>query len=103
MKTYLPDNVPFNLFACCVPVKGSTRSVICDLQRKSFTLIPNGLFEILTKYEGKTLTEVKAIYNGKYDDVINDYFLVLVEKEYILDFTKIESRPRALVCASLAV
>ncbi|HEY4572343.1 MAG TPA: hypothetical protein VIJ26_00200 [Thermoanaerobaculia bacterium] len=39
----------FQLFACCLPVKGARRSLLCDVQRQAFQFIPNGLYEILTE------------------------------------------------------
>jgi len=74
---------PFKLFAHCIPVKGVNRSLICDLQRKSFELIPNILFEIVTTYEGKTIKYIQDIYGTENIQAINDYFDFLIEKEFI--------------------
>ena len=41
----------FKLFASCIPVKGFIRSMIYDLHRFNFELIPNSLYKILTKYK----------------------------------------------------
>ena len=43
------DNSFFKLYACCVPVKGATRSIICDLQRNSFLYITNDVFDVLNR------------------------------------------------------
>jgi|AntRauTorckE5430_2_1112549.scaffolds.fasta_scaffold03484_7 hypothetical protein len=43
----------FQLFACCLPVKGSSRSVVCDIQRNDYQLIPNILYDILIDYKIK--------------------------------------------------
>jgi SPASM domain peptide maturase of grasp-with-spasm system len=72
----------FRLFACCCPVKGARRSVICDLQRHTFAFIPNGLYEILTLHQDKPVNEIKAVYNHAYDDVIDQYLAFLTEQEY---------------------
>lgn len=37
----------FKLFACCIVVKGNSRSTICDFQRNSFILIDNELADKL--------------------------------------------------------
>jgi SPASM domain peptide maturase of grasp-with-spasm system len=75
-KTY------FHLFACCLPVKGAVRSIVCDLQRDRYELIPNSLFEILTEHAGKPVDTVKAFYENEFDDVIDEYFDFLTTKEF---------------------
>ena len=79
----ISSNIKFKLVANCIPVKGANQSVICDLQRNSISLIPNDLYHILTKYEGKTIEDIKSIYNNKYDDVIVEYFEFLLSEEFI--------------------
>ncbi|HEX4961027.1 MAG TPA: grasp-with-spasm system SPASM domain peptide maturase [Thermoanaerobaculia bacterium] len=75
------DEQIFLLFACCVPVMGARRSIICDLQRGAFQLIPNGLAEILKQYRGKTLAAIKDAYKHQYDAQIERYFEFLIELE----------------------
>ncbi len=72
----------FRLYANCVPVKGARRSIICDLQRLRAQFIPNGLYYILTELAGKSISEIKRFYHGKYDQIINEYFDLLIEKDY---------------------
>lgn len=76
MKSY------FVLFACCIPVKGASRSTICDLQRNSFKLVPNTLFEILVEQEGKSIQEIFDAYDNEYNEEIKEYFDFLVDKNY---------------------
>jgi SPASM domain peptide maturase of grasp-with-spasm system len=71
----------FALFACCIPVKGARRSVVCDLQRQSFQFIPNGLYEILTEHAGKSIAEIQAVYDHEYDEEIEEYFAFLQHHE----------------------
>ena len=71
----------FQLFACCVPVRGARRSLLCDLQRQSFQFIPNGLYEILTEQAGKTIAEIKAVYDHEFDEEIDEYFAFLERHE----------------------
>jgi SPASM domain peptide maturase of grasp-with-spasm system len=75
--------LPFKLFAHCIPVYGANRSIICDLQRKSFEFIPNILFEIITKHEGKTINQIEDLYGIENSDSIREYFNFLIEKEFI--------------------
>jgi hypothetical protein len=70
------------LFSCCVAVKGNQRSLVADLQRSSFEFIPNSLFDILAS-ESKSISSIKAQFNNQYDEVINEYFAFLEEKELI--------------------
>ncbi|MDR2126260.1 MAG: hypothetical protein LBP63_05470 [Prevotellaceae bacterium] len=72
----------FKLFSDCIPVKGFRQSIIYDLGRNKYTIIPNDLHEILTNFEGKTLSSIKKYYIGN-DSVINEYFRFLCEHEYI--------------------
>jgi SPASM domain peptide maturase of grasp-with-spasm system len=72
----------FRLYACCRPVRGARRSVICDLQRGTFVFIPNGLYDILTEHQTHTVDAIKALYEHHYDDIINEYFAFLIEHEY---------------------
>lgn len=67
-------DIPFKLFACCFPVSGKERALICDVQRNLFEFIPLALFEILEVLEGKTLNEVKLFFNHLHDDLIEEYF-----------------------------
>ncbi len=71
------------LFANCIPVKGANRSIICDLGRDTYSFIPNDLYDVLTLHEGKTIHEIKTIYNHEFDDVLEEYFAYLLEEEYI--------------------
>jgi SPASM domain peptide maturase of grasp-with-spasm system len=72
----------FRLFACCIPVRGARRSVICDVQRRSFQFIPNGLYEILTEHAGETIDGIKAAYDHEYDEEIDEYFEFLLRHEF---------------------
>ncbi len=72
----------FSLFACCLPVKGARRSLVCDLQRQSFQFIPNGLYEILTEHAGETVDQIKAAYEHEYDTEIDEYFAFLLHHEF---------------------
>ncbi len=72
----------FHLYACCVPVKGYRRSIICDLQRASFLFIPNVLFEILTIHEKKPISAIKKAYPKNESKTIDKYFNHLISHEY---------------------
>jgi len=76
-------NIPFRLFANCIPVYGKKRSTICDIQRHDITLIPNDLYNIIEKYEGKSILFICKEYKNEFDNIILEYFDFLIEKEYI--------------------
>lgn len=67
----------------CIPVKGHTRSTICDIQRHEVKLIPNDLFTILTEHNGKSIKDIKAHYDETDHDVIDEYLSFLLENEYV--------------------
>ena len=71
------------VFACCIPVLGATRAMICDIQRQAYHFIPDSMFEVLSQHKGKTLGQIKAAYNQEYDEIIEEYFDFLVQKEYV--------------------
>ncbi|GEN76402.1 hypothetical protein CHA01nite_21420 [Chryseobacterium hagamense] len=74
----------FMIYSNCLCVKGKTNSIICDLQRGDYEPIPNDLFDILKRYNGKkSIDEIKHIFNNEYDKIIEDYFNFLFEKEFI--------------------
>jgi SPASM domain peptide maturase of grasp-with-spasm system len=70
----------FCLYACCIPVKGFTRSTICDLQRDSYVFIPNSFFEILTEDLNRISVDQLAHEMG--DDSVWAWLNMLIENEY---------------------
>jgi SPASM domain peptide maturase of grasp-with-spasm system len=83
----------FKLHTNCMPVKGSKRSLICDLERKSYDFIPNALYDILTQFDGQTLGAIKETFNQEHNDIIDEYFEFLIEKEYIFYTDNIHDFP----------
>jgi SPASM domain peptide maturase of grasp-with-spasm system len=71
----------FLLYACCIPVKGARRSVICDLQRSKYYFIPGALYEILVNYAGLSPNAIKEKFNRQNDETIDEYFEYLVNNE----------------------
>ena len=82
LKIVSSSNLVFKLFANCVPVKGARRSMIYDLGRNEYCFIPNALYEILIRFEGKTISYVKDYYNEN-ESIIDDYFNFLIDNEFI--------------------
>ncbi|NOU62246.1 grasp-with-spasm system SPASM domain peptide maturase [Marinifilum caeruleilacunae] len=68
----------YQLFSCCVPVRGFARSAIYDLQRKDYWFIPNDLCDLLIKEKGLPISGI----NEKYKHLdIESYFNFLFENE----------------------
>lgn len=76
-------NTYFRVFTSCFLVNGHSRSIICDIQRTDYQLIPNSLFEILTKFPNKSVEEIKIHFINEFDETIDEYLDFLVQKEYI--------------------
>ena len=50
-------NKIFRLYASCIPVKGHSRSIILDMDRTIYYLIPNSLFDIIDTYSNKNISD----------------------------------------------
>lgn len=72
----------FLLFSQSIPVKGYTRSVIADLQRGTFDLIPNALVDLLKMFSQQSIDDVKQNFDHQYDEIIDTYLSFLVKLEY---------------------
>ena len=57
--------------------------MICDLQNNSYQFIPNGLYDILEAYNGKTIDFVKREFDKNYHGIIDEYFEFLVLNNFI--------------------
>lgn len=86
----------FKLFACCIPVKGASRSIICDVQRCKIKLIPDVIYQVLMNIEGATREEIGAAYNGNDDIDVIEWIDFFVENDFAFwcdnpaDFPKID-------------
>lgn len=82
----------FLLFSNCIPVKGASRSLICDLWLQKFHFIPNALYEILTNFNGRTINDVKNSYPSD-TQIIDGYFDFLRKESYIFFPDNVKSFP----------
>jgi len=71
------------LYASCIPVKGSTKGTICDLQRNDIYQIPIVVYDVLTKHIGYSIDDIKSCYEKEKHDIIDHYIKLLIEKELI--------------------
>lgn len=84
----------FILCSNCIPVKGASRSGIADLQNNIFHFIPNGLYDILIFFNGRTIDEIKAHYNFEFDEFIDEYFDFLFSNQLIIFTTNPKYFPK---------
>lgn len=71
----------FCLFAHVIPIRGAVKFVLYDLQREDLQYIPEGLYEILTRYRQRPLNQILEQYEAQYHDSIHEYFSFLEKKE----------------------
>ena len=72
----------FKLFASCIPVRGVSRSTLCDMQRGQIRFIPNDLCDLLLKFESSTFNEILLHYGKEHERTLTEYFEFLVENEF---------------------
>lgn len=72
----------FHLHHRCIPVKGYTRSTICDYERKELSLIPNGLFEIIEESKTASIEELLEGYDEESRQIVQEYLQFLLQKEF---------------------
>lgn len=84
-----PVDIPFHLFSSCIPVKGTVRSAIYDLQREDFEYIPNSLYDILFEFKNISYSNLLDKFETIEDKKnLEDYFNFLFQKEFIF-FSKL--------------
>lgn len=74
----------FMLYSNCIPVRGISESIICDVERRAFLPVVNELFEILEKNQDLSLpvSLLKKHYKNKYDNGIDAFFNYLEKLGY---------------------
>ncbi len=73
----------FQIFSNCKIVKGFNTSIIYDLQRQKYELIPNDLYEIIIQLNQKvTIDKLLIDYGIENKSTINDYLEHLISEEY---------------------
>jgi SPASM domain peptide maturase of grasp-with-spasm system len=78
-----------SLFANCMIVDGHCRSIICDLQRNSYHLIPLSLSNL---FVDKRYIHVPTTFENvsrEHHDILKDYFEFLLEKELVFELSNI--------------
>jgi SPASM domain peptide maturase of grasp-with-spasm system len=63
------------------------------LQKHRAHFIPNGLYFILTRFQGKSSAEIKQAFGGAHDRTIDQYFAFLLRHKYGFICTELERFP----------
>lgn len=93
--TYLLNNIDKKVFvfSCCIPIGGSNRGAIYDLQRETIEFVPNSMIDFLHFINSKDVAILIELFNEKYDlKIVKEYIDFLVEKEFIF-FSKSNNFP----------
>lgn len=70
------------LFACCIPVKGAKRSILCDTQRNTFKLIPNDMYDFISTCASERLRNVYKGYDVSTFNVLDEYISLVMDEEF---------------------
>ncbi|THF51402.1 grasp-with-spasm system SPASM domain peptide maturase [Flavobacterium supellecticarium] len=79
-----------HLFANCLITKGISRSVICDLQRSKYVLIPNSFADLFSKQRYYNLKEAPRIFDQENLSIFHEYVAVLKDHNFIFSCSKKE-------------
>ena len=86
----MEPNKYYRLFAPCIPVLGVRRSVIADLNRHQLFYIPNKLYQILTRGNNRTWSDLMEKYGDDNLEALTSYFDFLLQNELVFPFNKEE-------------
>lgn len=78
-------NQYFQLFSCCIPVKGKKKAVICDLQRNIIQPIPLTLYKLLVNdaySEKELLSQFLKTISEKEKQIIQEYTTFLYNNQF---------------------
>ncbi|MEZ7509939.1 grasp-with-spasm system SPASM domain peptide maturase [Cloacibacterium sp. Arc13] len=71
------------LYGNCTVVKGFSQSIICDLQRRNYEIIPNSLYEIIINLnEERNLSTLRDKFINE-SEIFDSYIEFLVENDFI--------------------
>jgi SPASM domain peptide maturase of grasp-with-spasm system len=72
----------FKLYSACIPVKGASRSIICNLEKGNFNYIPNSLYDILTEYKNCNIEKIKDDFDERSHAELDKHFSFLTENGF---------------------
>lgn len=83
-------NKKFQLYQCCIPVKGKNKGIIIDFQRKTFYIFENEVIDIINKYSGESIYNVFTDFNQN-KNIIKKYIKYFLENELIIVSENLEN------------
>jgi SPASM domain peptide maturase of grasp-with-spasm system len=69
------------LFETCVVTSGATRSIIFDIQRGNYFIIPKSFGEFIKANNKKKVVDIYAIYGVDCKEIVDEYLKFLIENE----------------------
>jgi len=72
------NNKYIKLFSCYIPVKGYSRSALCNIHRNEINLIPNALFDLIPFFDTLNIDELENHYGIEYRNIIAEYLEYLI-------------------------
>lgn len=78
----MKKNIYFVLYACCIPVKGATRSAIYDLQRNTYEYIPLLMHELIEECKAAPLVTVATNYSTSDWEAAKGFLAYLETEQY---------------------
>jgi len=83
----------FKLYSACVPVKGASRSIICNLEKGNFNYIPNTLCDVLVEYKNCSIDIIKGDFDESSHAELDKHFSFLIENGFGFWYDKPEEFP----------
>ncbi|MDP9956590.1 SPASM domain peptide maturase of grasp-with-spasm system [Epilithonimonas hungarica] len=71
------------LFSSCKIVKGFHQSIILDVQRSSYTAIPNSMYSIIKELEHQSIDIVESQIEQEDKEIFKSYISFLIENEFV--------------------
>lgn len=73
----------FKTHTNCKIINGKKRSIIIDLQRQNYTLIPNAMLDIIERLNNRvSIITLKSIYGLENEKIIDEYLDFLISNEF---------------------
>jgi SPASM domain peptide maturase of grasp-with-spasm system len=86
-------NKKFQLFQCCIPVKGFKTGLIIDFQRKSFHRVPNQIIDYIEEYKNKNLYELFFDFKNN-KDILKKYIQYFIDNELLIISDNLDVFPK---------
>ena len=75
------DKKYVKVFSNCIPVKGASRSVLCDVHKGDVRLIPNALYNLFPFFDTINKEDILAFYGDENIKIVQEYIDFLIESK----------------------